>query len=58
MTHKLVHDRQGLVGALCGCSSCDETFDSAMASTQILKTLGAIPGSLPGTCDRLLAHCE
>ena len=38
-----------------GCSSCDETFDVQWPQH---KTLGTIPGSLPGTCGRVLAHCE
>ena len=40
------------------CSSCDETCDGAMASTSVIKTLGVIPGSLPGIFYRFLARCE
>ena len=29
-----------------------------MASTYVFKTLGVIPGSLPGIFDRFLARCE
>ena len=41
-----------------GCSSCDETFDGAMATTYVFRTLGVIPGSLPGIFDLFLARCE